>query len=89
MMAIAIAFYGMLATTLNRANLANKRAREVERQAHLLDAYMFGFSNGMDATIKNIQFNTNSGKFDLELTNVLKEMKNYAELEKTFVTRTN
>jgi hypothetical protein len=37
--------------------------------------YNRGFGNGVNAVLKYVKFDTNTGTFTLELTNVLAEMK--------------
>jgi hypothetical protein len=52
-----------------------KKTEAVQEKSALVAAYTKGFMEGMNATTRHIQFDTNTGRFSLELTNVLSEMK--------------
>jgi len=48
---------------------------EALRSMDKVNNYQRGFFDGMNAVIKHLEYDTNAGKFKLELTNVLNEMK--------------
>lgn len=50
-------------------------AREAALSATNAASYTRGFFAGFNATLKHINFDTNSGKFTVEMTNVLSELK--------------
>lgn len=74
---VAAILLGMGQAKLNRVPVVPHKVAEAQVPKNLLDlgGYDRGFMEGMNATLKHIQFNTNNGKFTLDIADVLAEMK--------------
>lgn len=76
------AFMGMVVVCVivgyNQAQ-TEKRAKQKKAAAEALihddSEYNRGFLEGIHATVNHIKFDTNTGKFELEMLDVLKDMK--------------
>lgn len=59
-----------------QTNKKAKQARAVKETAAQSDSeYYRGFMDGLHATLGHLKFNTNQGKFELDIIDVLKDMK--------------
>jgi len=53
----------------------NARAEKMTQKMHDVDTYTKGFWDGANSAQRHINFNTNTGKFTLELTNLMNDIK--------------
>jgi pyruvoyl-dependent arginine decarboxylase (PvlArgDC) len=65
----------VLGFMLEQSSQAEKREAEVRANKLATSSYIRGFTDGVGSALDNINFNTNTGQFDLEFTNVIKDMK--------------
>lgn len=55
---------------------ARRKLDEFQHHIELDRQYTQGFANGINATLKYVYYDTNTGKISIEMTNVLGQMHN-------------